>query len=65
MQTNTTAMGGAPHHIAQRSANRSQGRTHFDRNSTIEDNHMTTNQTVLKFDEIVLESNEVDLAELQ
>ena len=65
MQTNTTAMGGAPHHITQRTGNQSQGRA-FDRGSTIDDvQTIGTAVTALKFDEIVLESNEIDLDELQ
>ena len=64
MQTNTTAMGGAPHHISQRSQNQSMGRP-FDRASTIDEMATGgTQQTALKFDEIVLESNEIDLDEL-
>ena len=67
MQTNTTAMGGAPHHISNRD-NKSQGgrigSTNYGRESTIDDGTTGTMQTSLKFDEIVLESNEVDMAEI-
>ena len=70
MQTNTTAMGGAPHHITHRSGNQTQGgrvaSTHDPgRGSTIDDNTTSITQGPLQFDEIVLESNEIDLAELQ
>ena len=69
MQTNTTAMGGAPHHISNRIENKSQGgrigSTNYGRESTIDDGTTGTMQTSLKFDEIVLESNEIDMAEIQ
>ena len=62
MQTNTTAMGGAPHHVSQGGR---MGSMNYGRDSTIDDGTIGSMQTALKFDEIVLESNEIDMAEIQ
>ena len=53
MQTSGGAMGGAPHHMAEPPNSKQRAVTQTDNSA---DN--------LKFDEIVLESNEIDLADL-